>query len=267
LRPRLVATDLDGTLLRPDATVSPRVAAALRAAQDAGIAVVVLTARSWRSLGVLPRELFPQGVAICSNGAVVYDLARDEVVRSHHFEPEVLRAFLDRVHATLDAAVAWETPSRAYRTRPYQELCDDTYASPAYLAAVEIADDLRDDHLVTKLLVRHKTMRADELLTALTPIADPVTLTISGGVFVECMAPGITKAAALASLCDELGIRADEVIAVGDHTNDLPMLEWAGRGVAMGNAHPSVLEQVAEHTSTNVDDGLAVVIEGLLCQD
>ena len=261
---RLLATDLDGTLLLPDATVSPRVAAALRAAQDAGIAVVVLTARSWRSLGVLPRELFPHGLAICSNGAVVYDLAKQEIVRWHHFEVTVLRAFLDRVRATVDAAVAWETPTGAFRTPRYQALCDDTYSNPAYLAAVQIAEELADDHLVTKLLVRHPSMKADELLATLAPIAEPVTLTISGGVFVECMAPGITKASALAALCEELGIAAEDVVAVGDHTNDLPMLHWAGRGVAMGNAHPSVLAQIAEHTLPNTEDGLALVIEGLL---
>jgi hydroxymethylpyrimidine pyrophosphatase-like HAD family hydrolase len=91
-----------------------------------------------------------------------------------------------------------------------------------------------------------------------------VTITVSGGPFVEVMAAGVTKALALAALCDERGIDAADVVAVGDHTNDLPMLRWAGRAVAMGNAHPSVLAEIHEHTASNVDDGLAMVIEGLL---
>jgi hydroxymethylpyrimidine pyrophosphatase-like HAD family hydrolase len=101
-------------------------------------------------------------------------------------------------------------------------------------------------------------------LDALAPFADDVTTTVSGGPFVEVMAAGVTKALALAELCAERGIAASEVVAVGDHTNDLPMLRWAGRGVAMGNAHPSVLAEIKEHTASNVDDGLALVIESLL---
>ena len=264
MTPKLIATDLDGTLLLPDSTVSARVASALRAAQDAGITVVVLTARSWRSLGVLPPELFPHGLAVCSNGAVIFDLATREVVRWHHFDLDVLRAFLSRVHTVCDAAIAWETPTGAFRTARYQALCDDTFMNAAYLASIGHAEAITDDHVVTKVLVRHETMQADELLAALLPVAGAVSLTVSGGVFVEVMAPGVTKAAALAALCDDLGVTADEVVAIGDHTNDVPMLRWAGRGVAMGNAHPAVLAEIAEQTAPNTEDGLALVIESLL---
>ena len=77
------------------------------------------------------------------------------------------------------------------------------------------------------------------------------------------MAGGITKAHALEALCGELGIAAAEVVAVGDQPNDLPMLRWAGRGVAMGNAHPSVLAAIPERTASNGEDGLALVLESL----
>jgi Cof subfamily protein (haloacid dehalogenase superfamily) len=264
VKPRLIATDLDGTLLLPDSTVSPRVEAALRAAQDAGITVVVLTARNWRSLGVLPPELFPHGLAACSNGAIVYDLSTGRVARWRQFDLDVLRAFLARVTAVCDAAIAWETPTGAFRTERYQAMCDDTYMNAAYLASIQRAEEIADEHVVTKVLVRHETMKADELLGALAPVAESVSLTVSGGVFVEVMAPGVTKAAALATLCEELGITAAEVVAVGDHTNDIPMLQWAGRGVAMGNAHPAVLAEIAEHTAPNTEDGLALVIEDVL---
>lgn len=259
----LLATDLDGTLLLPDGTASPRVRSALAAARSADIEIVVLTARSWRSA----RRIVPSEAAnarlVCSNGAVVYDIATQDVVRTHHFEADVVRAFMDRARAH-DVAFAWETAARAFRTQRYNALADDAHINDDYRASLELADDLDPEHRVTKLLMRHESMTADELLAALTPLADSVSLTISGGPFVEAMAPGITKAATLARLCEELGVTAGEVVAVGDHTNDLPMLRWAGRGVAMGNAHPTVLAEIAEHTAPNTEDGLALVIESLL---
>lgn len=264
MRPRLIATDLDGTLLRPDTTGSPRVAAALADAQEAGLVVVILTARNWRSMSSVIGDVVHSGVVACSNGAVIYDLATEKVVRSHPFKLDVLRSFLDRVTAELGVVYAWETAEASFRTSAYHEVAAADVLAPAYVAAIQQAETVADDHLVTKVLLRHPTLSPEELHGHLAPIAEPVTVVTSGGPFVEAMAPGVTKAFALAAFCDELGITADEVVAVGDHTNDLPMLRWAGRGIAMGNAHPSVLAEIAEHTATNAEDGLALVIESVL---
>lgn len=261
---RLLATDLDGTLLRPDTTVSPRVAAALEAAQVAGITVVILTARNWRSMSGVIGDAVHSGVVACSNGAVLYDLATESIVGSHPFEMDVLRAFLDRAHAATGAVHAWETAERSFRTAAYHEIASADALHPAYVAAIERADAIAEDHVVTKVLLRHATASPQELYEALLPIADPVTVVISGGPFIEAMAPGVTKAFALAAFCEERGIASEEVVAVGDHTNDLPMLHWAGRGIAMANAHPSVLAAIPEVTASNEDDGLALVIESLL---
>jgi len=260
--PKLLASDLDGTLLLPDSTVSPRVTKALAAAEDAGIEVVILTARSWRSLQFL--EGIPAGTVVCSNGAVIYDLATGEVVRSHAIDSAKLRGFLDRAIDELDVAIAWETATRTFRTAKYHELRGTDHLPPGYIAAIEFAEEVADDHDVTKVLVGHHALSPDELFRALAPFADGVSPTVSGGPFVEVMAGGVSKAMALAELCAERGIAASEVVAVGDHTNDLPMLRWAGRGIAMGNAHPSVLAEIHEHTATNVEDGLALVIEEVL---
>jgi Cof subfamily protein (haloacid dehalogenase superfamily) len=258
---KLLATDLDGTLLLPDATVSPRVAAAIAAAEEAGIEVVILTARSWRSLELLD---VPRGLAVCSNGAVVYDLRTREIIQSRHTEAPIVRAFLARVAEHLDVAIAWETATRVFRTQRYHELRGADHLPAAYVASIEFAEEIGDDHEVTKVLVGHASLSPDELFAQLAPLAHDVTLTVSGGPFVEVMAAGVTKALALAALCEERGIDAADVVAVGDHTNDLPMLRWAGRGIAMANAHASVLAEIEEHTASNVDDGLALVIEGLL---
>lgn len=268
---RLVASDLDGTLLAPGAGihVATRVRSALAAVQEAGIVVVLVSARNWRSVEEVADLAGVGGVAVCSNGAVVYDLASRRVHRSHVIAVDVVREFVDRCRATLDAEVCfgWETAHGAYRDEAYHRAATAAGVaySPVYLRAVEVVPVVADDHDVTKLLVRHPPTDPDALLAVLGElVGDGLTATISGGDFVEVMAAGITKAHALAALCGELGIDADQVVAIGDQLNDLPMLTWAGRGVAMGNAHPAVLDAVGERTASNAEDGLALVLESLL---
>lgn len=256
---RLVATDLDGTLLRSDLTISPRTTKAIAALEDAGIHFVILTARRASSFVGVIGDALPRGLAVCSNGAIVYDLETHTTVRAHQFTLDVLRSFLDRA-AEHGAVYAWETPEEGFRTPSYHEVA----AADLYRSDFQILDDVADHHVVTKVLLRHPTLTPDELHATLAPVAGPVSVVISGGPFVEAMAPGISKAFALEQLCTEYGIGSDEVVAVGDHTNDLPMLRWAGRGVAMGNAHESVLAEIAEVTATNDEDGLALVVESLL---
>lgn len=268
---RLVASDLDGTLLAPapGLRVTPRVRAALRAVQDRGVVVVLVSARNWRSIEEVADLAGVGGLAICSNGAVVYDLASRRVRHSHAVDVEVVRAFVDRVRDALDAEVCfgWETAQGAFRDEAYHRAATAsgvTY-SPVYTNVIEVVPTIADDHQVTKLLVRHPPSDPDALLGRLVDlVGDGLTATISGGDFVEVMAGGITKAHALEALCAELGIDAGEVVAIGDQHNDIPMLTWAGRGVAMGNAHPSVLEAVSERTASNAEDGLALVLESLL---
>ncbi len=261
---RLLATDLDGTLLRSDLSVSPRTSKAIAAAEDAGIHVVILTARRARSFVGVIGDAIPRGLAVCSNGAIVYDLATHTTVRSHAFELTELRTFLDRA-AAHDVVYAWETPDEGFRTHAYAEVAfAQEGPPPAMLGRIDVVDDIAEDHVVTKVLLRHATLSPEELYELLLPVAHPVSVVISGGPFVEVMAPGITKAFALEQLCADYRITSDEVVAVGDHTNDLPMLRWAGRGVAMGNAHPHVLAEIPEVTATNDEDGLAMVIESLL---
>jgi Cof subfamily protein (haloacid dehalogenase superfamily) len=233
--------------------------------------VVLVTARNWRSVGEIAELAGVGGLAICSNGAVDYDLATGVVRRSHAVASDVVRRFVARCRSSsLDACFGWETAAGAYRSPRYHELA---LASPTaagyphvYLRDIEVLEDVADDHEVTKLLVRHATMPVPDLLAAVQELDDggAFTFTTSGGDFVEIMAAGVTKAFALEQLCADLGIDQRDVVAVGDQPNDLPMLSWAGRGVAMGNSHPLVLEAVDERTATNADDGLALVLESLL---
>ena len=120
---------------------------------------------------------------------------------------------------------------------------------------------------VTKLIVRHATEPVDALLARVRAVAgESVTATHSGAPYVEVSAAGVDKAAAVARLCQGLGIAREEVLAFGDMPNDLPLLAWAGQAYAVANAHPAVREQVPATTLANDEDGVAVVVECLLWQ-
>lgn len=264
---RLVATDLDGTLLRPDGRVSARTRRVLRRVRAAGIAVVLVTARSPATLRLLAREAGVSGLAICANGALVYDLDGDEVVRHYPLAAASAR------HLVLALREAAPGVSFAF-VRGAGFACEPAYHDTARVVdhgEALLAAALLDDALVlcaepaTKLIARHPELDPDALLARVRALGlDGFEATHSGAPFVEIAAAGVTKAAALEALCAELGLARDEVVAFGDAPNDLPLLRWAGRGVAVANAHPSVLAAVDEVTDSNAVDGVARALERLL---
>ena len=254
---RLVATDLDGTLLRDDGTISPHTAATLDRVRALGIPVVFVTARPPRRVREIARASGIGGLAICSNGALVYDLTTECVVR---------QTLLDAVVAhRLVAALREAAPGITFAVEAGLHYGQE----PGYAPHDPHAEQgLRyDDAIalcaegVTKLIALHPTWALDELLlVAQRLVAEVAVVTHSGAPFVEIAAPGITKAAALAELCAELAIGSADVIAFGDMPNDLPLLDWAGYRVAVANAHPAVLAVADEVAAANYEDGVARVL-------
>lgn len=258
--PRLVATDLDGTLLRSDSTVSPRTISALRGAEAAGASVVLVTGRPPRSMRPIAQAVGHTGLAICANGAVLYDLRREVVLDAWAFEPGIVRSVAAAVRAAVPGvAFAVETTNGfahepAYPTHPLDRRSDPTVG--------EITE-LVDTAPVVKLLVRNDAWTPDRLLAAARDVAgDLAEFTHSSRIgLLEVSAVGITKASGLASVAAERGIDAADVMAFGDMPNDLPMLAWAGRAYAMENAHAEVKAAVSLHAPANDDDGVARVLE------
>jgi Cof subfamily protein (haloacid dehalogenase superfamily) len=256
---RLVATDLDGTLLGTDGHVSARNRAALAAVEDAGIIVVFVTGRPPRWLGQVAEEAGARGLAICANGALVYDLEQDAVVLENSLLPEAA--------ARLVAALRDRAPGVVFAVERGTRFGHE----PAYVPMWPTGDrDIaRVEELVSrpvaKLLAKHPDLDAVALHELATELAGgDAMVTYSGDTLVEIGGAGVSKAVALEALCDERGITAAEVIAFGDMPNDVPLLTWAGRGVAVANAHPSVLAVADEVTLSNDEDGVAVVLESLL---
>ena len=257
--PRLVATDLDGTVVRSDGTLSARTVAALQAVSAAGIDVVFVTGRPTRWMAEIAQRTGHTGVAICANGAVVYDLAAERVLERFELPADVL----GRVAAELREAL----PGVSFAVECVGDVCREAdYPVRPGLAEVRVAPlpELLARPAV-KLLVRHRDRGADELLRAArAALTEPVEVTHSargGPALLEISADGISKATTLARLCAERSIAPGAVVAFGDMPNDLPMLAWAGTAYAVANAHPDVLAAAGRRTASNDDDGVAMVQE------
>jgi Cof subfamily protein (haloacid dehalogenase superfamily) len=264
VRMRLVASDLDGTIVRWDGSISPRTLAALRACELARIDVVFVTGRPPRWLAPIAEATGHRGVAICGNGAVVYDLAAERIVRTRALPGQAVRDTVIALRKVLPEAVfALETCS-GYR-RELSFLPHHETAATGMAGALE--DLLADDPVVLKVLCRDETSTADPMLTvareALVGISQPVHSN-SDGSMLEVAALGVSKASTLAELAAQRGIRAVDVVAFGDMPNDVEMLRWAGRGYAMAGGHPEAKAAADAIAPACEEDGVAQVLEGLL---
>jgi Cof subfamily protein (haloacid dehalogenase superfamily) len=263
----MIATDLDGTLLRSDSTLSPGTAAVLERVAAAGVAVVPVTARPVRWHDRHPfTALAPYLThAVFANGAVGYDFAASSVVtREPLLPPEILAALVARIHAALPQAVfavetddgmaMWHEPGYPLRLDAGQP---GTAAAPREELVRRPA---------VKLLVKapgvDPAKLVDQSYAVVGGDAEPSISSPVGPV--ELVSPGVTKATGLAAVAARLRIQPTDVVAFGDMPNDLPMLSWAGRAVVVANAHPEVLAIADEVTGSNDEDGVAAWLTGAL---
>ncbi|MBM9467887.1 HAD family hydrolase [Nakamurella leprariae] len=256
--PRLIVTDLDGTLLDEHGQVSARNAGALRRAAAAGARVVIATGRPVWWLGPVLDAGFT-GTAVCLNGAVVYDAGADDIVATSPLTPSAMRRFVSALEDRVDFTVAVE------RFGTDESCCWAEYDYAHPWGEARFARGSRDqvlDQPAAKLLIRAGQGSAS-LATAARAMADDqvhVTYSTDDGLL-EVAAAGVDKGATLDRLAREWGVTPAEAVAFGDMPNDLEMLTWAGRGVAMGNGHPDVVAVADEVAPEHHRDGVAVVLE------
>lgn len=249
-RPQLIATDLDGTLLGADHRISPFNRSAIARAAELGIPFVVATGRPTRWLEPLREVPGLHSSVVVSNGAAIYDLNASRI--SHHFP------LASDTAAEVMAALRREIPGTTFGFESLDDFaCEpgcptDEAAARASLA--EVSGPL------LKLLAFHQELSGDDF-AALAETAAEGRLTITHSTvgapysLLELSAPAVSKASTLALICADLGISASEVAAFGDMPNDRAMLEWAGQGFVVGNAHPSLLGDfpvVASHDQDGV---------------
>lgn len=256
-------------MVLPDGSVSARNAAALGRAAAAGATVVLVTGRPHRRVVELARSLPCHPLVLCANGALVYDAANARVVAAHPIDPAVAVEVVGRLRAALPDAVFAVEHAGGFGHEPGYPL---SFAVPED-TVVALAEELVGVG-PTKLLARGPgggpgragTWSDPEVVFELArgAIGELAELSMSArDGLVEVAARGVTKAFALASLAADLGVPASEVVAFGDMVNDVPMLEWAGHGVAVANAHPRAKAVADEVTAAFDRDGVAVVLERL----
>ena len=260
---KLVASDLDGTLLLPDKSLSGRTLRVLREVVDAGVTLVLVTARPPRSVRIFAEMLQARGLAICANGAVIYDLDSDTIVQHAACEPEIIAELIVRLReAAPGVRFALELGTEHGCEIEYRTWRPDIWDADSPIIEDVLA---RCTVPVTKLIASHPILEFESLLDLTRALGgDAIGVTHSGGGVVEVSAAGVHKAWALEWLASSLGVDRQDVVAFGDMPNDLAMLQWAGRGVAVANAHPELLAAADEIAPAHTEDGVAVTLERLL---
>jgi Cof subfamily protein (haloacid dehalogenase superfamily) len=271
LPPQLIATDLDGTFLSPDGTVSPENAAAVLAAQAAGIPVVFATGRPVRWLGVIKDLPGGHPTVIASNGAVLYDLGADSVIDRICIDPQVALAAVLKIRARVPGtAFAFESGLRFGHEASYRLLSaaapDSAKPDPAIFSGP--AEEIAHTCEFVKMLVQSVDVAPDTLLDQVREcVGSALTATHSATRdigLVEISAPGVSKASMLRRCCDRLGIGADRVAAFGDMPNDVDMLSWVGMPHVVANAHAQLLNGDYSVVPGNAESGVGRTIRRLI---
>ncbi|MCX4639500.1 HAD family phosphatase [Streptomyces sp. RPA4-5] len=259
---KLIATDLDGTLLRADQTVSERTRRALAAATAAGAAHIVVTGRAVPWTRHILDALDYQGLAVCGQGGQVYHAGEHRLLTS---------VTLDRQLAGLALAKIEAEVGPLYLAASRDGLAGEVLVGPGYrVQEGPLPNVLMDDPgdlwtaPINKVYIQHPTLDDDALALAARQVAgDLVGVTVAGEGIVELLPLGLSKATGLSLAARRLGLTAKDTIAFGDMPNDVPMFGWAAHGVAMDNAHAELKAVADEFTASHEDDGVAVVLERL----
>jgi HAD superfamily hydrolase (TIGR01484 family) len=251
LWPRMVALDIDGTLLDAHEYITPAVRNAVGRARDAGAHIVLSTGRSTFGITRVVEDLdLTGGYAVASNGAVTFSYWPVEVRSTTTFDArETVKLLLEQVP---DAMVAVEVIGRGYRVNkpfPHGEITGELW--------IESVDELVAEP-VTRVIIRDPSQSAEEFVELAERLGLQGTNYFVGYTAWLDLAPeGVSKASGLASIANVLGVDHTDVLAIGDGRNDIEMLRWAGRGVAMGQAPLSVQDSADDVTDTLMDDGAA----------
>jgi Cof subfamily protein (haloacid dehalogenase superfamily) len=264
--PALIATDVDGTLLDDDERITARTRAAVHAAVDSGAHFVLATGRPPRWVAPVVDALGLAPMAVCANGAVIYDPSTDRILSARTLSPELLAELAEVATRIIPGAgLAVERVGRS----AHDAATPQFVSSPGYEHAwlnpdnTEVSvEDLLSAPAV-KLLIRKAGARSADMAAALAKhigLEGDLTYSTNNGL-IEVVPLGVSKATGVEEVARPLGITAEDVVAFGDMPNDVPMLRWAGLGVAMGNADPEAIEAADEVTAPNTDDGLARVLE------
>ncbi|WP_329120167.1 HAD family hydrolase [Streptomyces sp. NBC_01465] len=260
---KLIATDLDGTLLRSDDTVSARTRDALAAVTAAGAAHIIVTGRAVPWTRHILDDLGYEGLAVCGQGAQLYHAGEHRLLTSVTLDRQLAGIALAKIEAEVG-------PLALAASR--DGLDGEVLVGPGYAVQegplpVVPFDDLAELWAapLNKVYVQHPGLSDDALAQVAQQAAGGlVDVVMAGAGVVELLPLGLSKATGLSLAARRLKVTAADTIAFGDMPNDIPMFGWAAHGVAMSNAHEALLAVADEVTDSNEEDGIAVVLERML---
>jgi Cof subfamily protein (haloacid dehalogenase superfamily) len=262
--PKLIATDLDGTLVRSDDTVSAYTHEVLDRVRAAGIRIVGATGRGPRLAELTRNDIRAADFLVLAQGGWVVDLGDPVPLRAERLPGPVLTTVLADLEVEV-GPLSVMVEALEHTDAPLWGDLDPTWRYPVAVQERPRAECLTGD--VIKAFARSFDRHVDDLLAAaqrLVP-ASVASVTQAGLNYVEICPPGVDKGTGLAVVAQAVGVDPADVLVFGDMPNDLPMFAWAGWSrVAVANAHPSVLDVADEVTLTNDQDGVAVYLDRLL---
>ncbi|MGA9376342.1 MAG: HAD family hydrolase, partial [Mycobacterium sp.] len=238
----------------------------VRAAVDAGTRFVLATGRPPRWVRPVVEQLGFAPMSVCANGAVIYDPETDRIIAARMLSVAALAALAEMAARVIPGVgLAVERVGRSAHDAATPQFVSSPGYEHAWLNPDNTEVSLEDllSAPAVKLLIRKAGARSEDLAAALAPhigVEGDLTYSTNNGL-IEVLPRGLSKATGIAEIAGPLGIEASDIVAFGDMPNDIPMLRWAGLGVAMGNAHPDALAAADEVTEPNTDDGLARVLE------
>jgi Cof subfamily protein (haloacid dehalogenase superfamily) len=264
VRPKLIATDLDGTIVADYGVISQRTIDAFYRANELGVKIYFVTGRPPRWMAEI-REVFNFGGAICANGAMHYDLQGARVLEEWLIQIEDQIEIVDRLRRNIPGVYfAVEFDHHFHREKNYVPLWDIGVDN----VGVDFIEELATQPAFKMLAKCSKNeFTSDQMLEiAKREISDIAEVTHSNSVdsLLEISAKGVSKGSTLAKIAARMDLGPDDCVTFGDNPNDFSMLQWASRSWAMADGHPDVSKYGKFIAPSHREDGVAQIIEGLL---
>lgn len=261
---KLLATDLDGTLLNPFGQISATNKLAIERARKVGISTIAATARSIRSTGPISSANGLGPLAICQNGASIYRIENGELLFHSPIEQADAEAIIIRLKV--------ELPGVIFAIEKLDKFIPEGgfFITPLPGLVNEPVNDILTviNSPVTKIIVRHPKMPHKELKEAALNLSGKFAdVTSAGADWVDFQSPGTSKASGLKCAAEMLKIDQSQIAAIGDQTNDIEMLKWASYSAAPANAHIEAKRAADWEAPTNINNGVASFIDHLLSLD
>ena len=263
-RPKLIGTDLDGTIVANYGFISERTKIAFTAANAAGIHIYFVTGRPIRWMTEI-KENFNFGLGICGNGAMLYDFLNEKILEQWLFSVEAQLETVKRLRKVIPPVTfAVEVNQQFAREKKYVPRWD---IGADNVGVEQIEEAITAPALKILARCQNSEFSSDEMLAlASKELAGIATVTHSNSTdsLLEISADGVSKGATLAKMAARHGLTADDCVTFGDNPNDFSMLTWASRSWAMADGHPDLMQHAKYQTDAHQEDGVAKVIERLL---